>query len=187
MLDTEGRSRLSRTLAEHTAGLARRFSDRIVVVTADPDVRAWAVAFELEALADPGDGLDGAAGAAVRLAREVGRPWMILHADLPALATADLPALWSARPADGFVIAPSHDGGTPAIGGAGSVPFSYGPGSFHRHLAAIAPFPHAVVVRDGLAIDLDLPADLEPARWWDRMAWIRDLVGETALGAAGKR
>ena len=41
--------------------------------------------------------------------------------------------------------------------------FAYGPGSFHRHLAAVSGGPVRVVVATATALDLDTPDDLAAA------------------------
>ncbi|NND85055.1 MAG: hypothetical protein HKN46_07900, partial [Acidimicrobiia bacterium] len=72
----------------------------------------------------------------------------------------------------GAVIAPSWDGGTSLLGGRGERAFSYGRGSFHTHLRAT---PAAkVLVRPGLSLDLDTPADYQ--------AWLRWSGGVRAGG-----
>ncbi|HZD03689.1 MAG TPA: hypothetical protein VE173_02190, partial [Longimicrobiales bacterium] len=57
------------------------------------------------------------------------------------------------------------------IGGHGPTSFSYGPGSFRRHLPRL-PRPR-VIVRLGLALDLDGPIDLEAARGHPHGQWLR--------------
>ncbi len=72
----------------------------------------------------------------------------------------------------GQVIGPSRDGGTNALAASGpAIDFSYGPGSFHRHVHVMD--RPEVVVRTGLALDLDNPDDLAHARrsspWLDEL------------------
>jgi 2-phospho-L-lactate/phosphoenolpyruvate guanylyltransferase len=98
----------------------------------------------------------------------------VLHADLPLLAARDLTESWRAS-VGRTVIAPAHDGGTSLLAGTGPFPFSYGPGSFHRHLRA-APGA-AVVVRPGLALDLDTVGDLRVALGLGAGAWLSGHVG----------
>jgi len=95
-------------------------------------------------------------------AARLGLRWAVIHADLPLVTVEDLAAFFGAM-AGGAAIAPSHDGGTNVIGaGLAEFRFQYGPGSFHRHLAAV---PGArVVCRPNLALDLDTPRDLERAQ-----------------------
>ena len=72
------------------------------------------------------------------------------------------------------VIAPSHDGGTSALGATGHLDFHYGVGSFHRHLRQ-APRA-AVIVRPGLAFDLDTVDDLDAVLRHPRGNWIEMLL-----------
>jgi 2-phospho-L-lactate guanylyltransferase (CobY/MobA/RfbA family) len=86
----------------------------------------------------------------------------------------DLVAAWAAL-GPGPVIAPSHDGGTSLVAGHTRFPFTYGPGSFHRHVAAataVSASPAAIVVRPGLALDLDTAEDLAVAGTLPAGAWI---------------
>lgn len=168
-VDPAGREALARALASHTAAAAAEAGAAPSIVTSAPEVRRWAEAEGYEAVAEPlGGGLDGAAQPAVLHA--AGRPWLIIHADLPCLipeeAAAALEWLGSGR----RVLAPSYDGGTSALGGRGPFRFSYGPASFHRHLYA-GP-PPAVLRSLGFALDIDRPADLEAAVRHPRGAWL---------------
>ena len=156
-LDVETRRRLARRLAGRVVTAGRDAGCVVVVVTDDPDVAAWARSSDLEVL-DPGaPGLDAAARALVERAGD--EPWLVLHADLPAIDAADVAAVGEDPPA----IAPSLDGGTSAISGRGPFPFAYGDGSFARHLARLGATAR-VVVRPGLAFDLDRPRHLAAAR-----------------------
>ncbi len=154
ILDGPARSRLGISIAARTLGVVAKVG-RSAVITGDAGVGDWAAALGHAVIWELPGGLDGAARALVASAG--GHPWLLVHADLPRLSEADLHAAVLALTVDGAVIAPSSDGGTSLIGGSGNVPFSFGPGSFQRHLAAM---PHArVLVRPGLALDLDTPAD----------------------------
>jgi 2-phospho-L-lactate guanylyltransferase len=170
---TDAKARLAPVLGpDERAALARRMADRVidaahpldvVVVTSAPEVRAWAAARSLEVVDDPGT-LDSAADAGRELLRQ--RDYtraVIAHGDLPRarslLPLADDPA------AGEVALVPCHRGdGTNVL----SVPtetdfvFSYGPGSFRRHLAEAERLGLAVrVVRaPDLMIDVDTPEDL---------------------------
>jgi 2-phospho-L-lactate/phosphoenolpyruvate guanylyltransferase len=154
--DTE-RSRLLRHLAEQAIEAARGAGANPSVITADAEVSAWAASTGSSVVIDPGGGLDSAASAGVAAAAP--HPWVVVHGDLPWVTAADLGAMLEAiayRP----VLAPSKDGGTSAVASAQPwFPFRYGPGSFHRHLAVLRGRA-TVVVRPGLAIDIDRPTDL---------------------------
>jgi 2-phospho-L-lactate guanylyltransferase len=157
VLDDEARTGLMLRLAEHTVGVIRRAKLPVLVVSSDPAVTVWGAAHaELVVPEPPEGGLDAAALAGVAA---VSGSWMVVHADLPALTTADV--VVAAQLADrGAVIAPSRDGGTSLIGGnEDPIPFSYGPGSFRRHLSA-ARGQATILLRRGLALDLDRPWDL---------------------------
>jgi len=157
VLDDEARTSLMRRLAEHTLGAIDRAGVPALVVSSDPEVAAWGTANAVRVVEEPLEGgLDAAALAGVAA---VSGPWMVVHADLPALTTADV--VVAAQLADrGAVIAPSRDGGTSLMGGnEDPVPFSYGPGSFRRHLSA-SRGEATILVRRGLALDLDRPWDL---------------------------
>ena len=94
---------------------------------------------------------------------------VVLHGDLPNLAADDVAALIDAAAGGPAVaIAPDRLGtGTNglALRPPGVIGFRFGAGSFaaHRAEAQTAGVDPAVVVRPGLAFDLDTPEDL--ARW----------------------
>lgn len=157
-LEPAARRRIGRKLANRVIGAAGEAGLVITVVTSDADVVRWAHDRNIHSLAEPvPGGLDRAAEAAI--ASTESGCWLIVHADLPAVASSDLRAA-AALVEERAVLAPSHDGGTSLIGSRGSTfPFRYGPGSFRRHLAALHG-QAAVLVRPGLALDLDRRWDL---------------------------
>ena len=178
----ERRADLARALASRTAGAAASAGAPPVIVASAPEVRDWAEAEGYEAVDELfGGGLDGAARAAVR--RAAGRPWLILHADLPCLTPEEVGGALDLLRAGRRVLAPSYDGGTSALGGCGPFPFSYGPASFHRHLHA-GP-PPAVLCSLGFALDVDRPPDLEAAARHPRGAWLRNFLRSGAGGRVG--
>ena len=173
ILSAAQRSRVGKAVAAHTVEAAVKTGASTAVVTADHGVAAWArhrgveVIYEVPEL---GTGLNGAARAAAAHAAGLNRPWIVLHADLPLLESSHLAgpiaALVTGRP----VLAPSYDGGTTLLGSTGSTfEFSYGAGSFHRHLAA-AGTDALVVTATGLMLDLDDPRDLLAAQ--DGRDWL---------------
>jgi 2-phospho-L-lactate guanylyltransferase (CobY/MobA/RfbA family) len=85
----------------------------------------------------------------------------VIHADLPLVTTADLEAVTAPVAAGRDVIAPSSDGGTSVLSSARPIRFSYGPASFHRHLARLD--DPVIVTRTGLLHDLDTPRDYRSA------------------------
>jgi 2-phospho-L-lactate guanylyltransferase len=91
---------------------------------------------------------------------------LVLPTDLPWLAVSDVRAMLANDP-DGpsAVIAPDrHESGTNALWmrPPGLLPFSFGPGSFRRHLAlaASAGIRARICRLPGLSLDVDVPEDL---------------------------
>lgn len=156
VLDAEERSRLGMSIAERTVSLASQHATT-VVLTGDSEVVLWAARLGFGSVPEGEPSLDSAAHSLVAYA--AGRPWMILHADLPHLTDEDLRVAVDLMGSDTTLIAPSWDGGTSMLASTGEFPFSYASGSFHRHLAE-RPWAH-VITRPGLSMDLDTPVDLE--------------------------
>jgi len=155
VLSPKRRAELSRALCAVAAAAAHNAELNIVVISSSPDVVNWADGHELAVWSDPGSGLSAAASTAVT--RMGPDPWMVLHADLPLVTAAALRRV-AETCEDAPVLVPSHDGGTNVIASRGPFPFSYGPGSFHRHFAAV---PDALIVSTAeLSIDIDSPAQL---------------------------
>ncbi len=160
VLDASQRSDLSRRLGAGVVAAATDAGLAVVVVTSDDEVTQWADDLDLGTCDDPGTGLSGAANAGI--ARAGDTPWLVVHADLP-LATSHALAHAARASETSTVLVPSHDGGTTVIGGHGSFPFSYGIGSFRRHLA-LAPSA-TVIVSAALSIDIDAPRHLASFPW----------------------
>ncbi len=170
-LDPTARALLARALASRTARVVERAGPAPLIVSSSPEVREWAATRNLRVLADPpGGGLDGAAAEAVRYA--AGRPWLILHSDLPCLRAVEVCRALELVRAGGHVVAFSYDGGTSALGGSGPYPFSYGVASFHRHLHS-GHLP-VVLASLGFILDIDRPADLFAAARHPRGAWLTE-------------
>ena len=161
ILGNAERAALMRQLAMHTVDTIRYSGIRTIVVSSDPEVAAWSAERADSVVPEPPPGgLNAAARAGVAV---VDGPWIVVHADLPALSGPDIAAA-AQHAARGMVLAPSRDGGTSLIGGTGGTfPFDYGPGSFRRHLSATRGRA-SILVRPGLALDLDRPWDLEALR-----------------------
>ncbi len=176
VLGAETRAMLGRALADHTVAVTSAAGAEPVVVAGDEEVLAWARRRDVATITSP-PGLDAAARAALRDSGT--RPWAVLHADLPLLGPADLVEPFAAVAAGRAVLAPSSDGGTSLLAGAPT--FSYGPGSFHRHLALLRHLDPLVVARPGLLLDLDGPADLAAAVRHPRGRWLVDVVGSLRL------
>ena len=153
------------------AALARSMAERVLhsagdlpaaVVCDDRDVAAWARNLGVLVIWEPGRGLNGAVAAGVAFLAGAG-------VDQVVVAAGDLPLaddLGWVTEFDGITIVPDrrHDG-TNVIAVPTSKPFgfSYGPGSFSRHLAEARTLDVGVrvVYASPLGWDVDLPADLE--------------------------
>lgn len=186
--DDRSRRELGMAVAERVLTAARATGADVAVVTADDEVECWARSLGVAVIADePGGGLNGAARAAALAAVREGHAWLIVHADLPLLAVDDVYALLEPLEKGRPVIAPSYDAGTSAIGAGEVIRFAFGPGSFHKHVARLAGGPTRVVVRPGLALDLDHPDDYAVAVRRESGAWIGRLPGVTSQGSGGGR
>ncbi len=174
-LSVDTRVALGAAFALHTADLAAASGMIPLIVAGDQEVAEWALIRGIPTVEDPGVDLSAAAAAGVDWAIAAGSLWLVLHSDLPLLDVGELAVLQQALEQFGAAIAPSSDSGTSALGGSEPFRFTYGPGSFHRHLARM---PQAVVVaRTGLLHDVDSPADLVSARNHPRGAWLGAITG----------
>lgn len=160
MTDNDRRE-LGKRLAIHVTAAVVEVGLTPHIVTSDPDVVDWAAVGSYPVIPDPGSGLDDAARAGVAGSLERHETWLVVHSDLPLLTSNEVRRLTEVLDDNRSVIAPSSDGGTSAIGSRGPFVFSYGPGSFHRHLPRLkAP---AVIASTGLLLDVDSPNDLRVA------------------------
>ncbi len=157
-LPADRRAALMLRLAGRTTAALRGAGVDVVVVTGDATVREWASQQSFRVVNEPNPpGLDAAAAAGLDAVRG---PWLVVHADLPLITDEDVVAAQRALAPNTHVLEPSHDGGTSLIAGSTpAFPFSYGVGSFYRHLAAVP--DAAVLIRPGLALDLDRASDLD--------------------------
>jgi 2-phospho-L-lactate guanylyltransferase len=158
------RERLVRLMLEDVLAAVAPFTAQagLAVLSADEDLPLGGV----ERLPDRGFGVNASVAAAARLleARGVER-LVVLGADLPELASADVAALLAAAERAAFVLAPDAAGtGSNALvlGPPTLVAPSFGPGSRERHLALAraAGIEPSVLERPGLAHDVDEPRDL---------------------------
>ncbi len=148
---------------------ATRAAD-VVVVSADPVVRAGAEALGARTVDDPGAGLDAAAGTGLA-ALGAHRPRAVLLADVPCLRPGDLDAALAAAGAHPAAVVPDAGGdGTVLLtrGPGPARPTRFGPGSAAAHEAATG--------WGAVRLDLDLP---RLRRDVDTPA---DLAGALALG-----
>ena len=180
VLSPRTRRLLSLEMAARVVGAIEEAGARPLVLAADRVVMEWACEKGWEGIRDRAPSLNAAAAGAVAEATRRKAGWMIVHADLPLLTTADLRGSMAAVGSGNWVLAPSSDGGTPLIGGSGDphFGFAYGEGSFHRHLARLRRRSPRVVFRPGLALDLDRPSDLAAALSHPRGRWLADWVSE---------
>ena len=170
VLDHDERIALARTLLVRVLEVAQQAGDDVVVISPAAELEPIVVKAGARLAVQRGMGLNAGLDQAREAAEVDGvERLVVLHGDLPNLAADDVAALMEAA-ADGpaVVIAPDRLGtGTNglALSPPGIISFRFGAGSFaaHRAEAETAGVDPAVVVRPGLAFDLDTPQDL--ARW----------------------
>lgn len=147
-LDPDHRRELARSMATHVVGSASPVP--VAVVCDDPVVAEWVEEVGARLIWTPGTGLNGAVTEGVRVLGTDGFEQVIVaHGDLPLSTGFDAFQTWP-----GVTIAPDRHGtGTNVLAvrpGTG-FEFSYGTGSFKRHVR------EAVRLRRGLRIVLSLP------------------------------
>ncbi|GAC1537077.1 MAG: hypothetical protein NVS3B12_20720 [Acidimicrobiales bacterium] len=153
------RAALARTMAAGVISAARPLP--VAVVCDDREVAGWARSMDALVIWEPGRGLNGAVEAGIAQLADAGVERVVVaHADLPMAA-----GLAALAAGNGVVLVPdrSRDGTNVAV-----VParvefrFSYGPGSFARHLleADRLGLPASVIDDPLLAFDVDWPDDL---------------------------
>ena len=159
-LDDASRAALARHMAAVVVAAAGSLP--VAVVCDDEVVADWARSVGAEVFWRPERGLNGAVADGVSrfASRGVARV-VVAHADLPL--AEDL--AWVAE-FDGVTLVPDRrDNGTNVIcvPSAAGYRFSYGPGSFRRHLAEAErlDLPVRVVREERLGWDVDLPVDLD--------------------------
>lgn len=160
-LDAKARAGLATAMATHVLDTLGRCPSVGSIMVLAPARPAFASA-SIDWIADRGRGLNRELAAAIDAA-QAGRVFVI-HADLPLLDAGDIAALLDAALAAGAAIAPDHARtGTNALAlvdPPGLMP-AFGPDSFALHRALL---PHvALVERQGLALDIDTPDDLDRA------------------------
>lgn len=148
VLGPEERINLVRSLFEHVLGVTMEIGLRVIVLTpTDIDVPDG-----VEVWKDEVPGLNRAVGAA---ARSIGTPLLVVHADLPLLATSDLERVLSSD-AD-VVIARAHDGGTNGLLLRRPLATAFGPDSASAHAVSArgARLRAEVIDIPGFAEDID--------------------------------
>jgi 2-phospho-L-lactate/phosphoenolpyruvate guanylyltransferase len=172
ILSPEAREALVRQSAASVLRTAARslVFDTVLVVSADPQVLAWASRCDAPVLALPQPeelpGLNGAVEAGRRWARDHGADRIVsLFADLPLLTVEDVQRI-AGRP-EPLVLGPDRSGeGTNALllritGEGARFRFAFGEGSLARHEAEARRLK-LNAARDagiGIAFDLDTPQD----------------------------
>lgn len=161
-LAPERRERLAREMASRVVASAGALP--VAVVCDDQEVAAWARSMGALVVWEPGRGLNGAVDEGVRRLGALGAGTVIVAAgDLPLARDLSWVATFQ-----GVTIVPDRRGdgtnviGVPSCAGFG---FSYGPGSFSRHVgeARRLDLPLRVVRDIPLGWDVDLPEDLAGA------------------------
>jgi 2-phospho-L-lactate guanylyltransferase len=171
-LTPEERVALVQQLLERTLEVLRQVPAiaEIVVATSDPGVGTWARRAGNRVLREVGEpDLNDALAVATRSAQaHQVQVVLIVHADLPRVTPADLEAMvaLAAGGAPVVVVAPDRHGrGTNALLCAppGLIEYRFGEDSFARHCAQAqaAGARLEICSTPGLALDLDVPEDLE--------------------------
>lgn len=188
VLCAETRRTLSLKMAARVLKAIAEAGGRPLVLAADQAVMDWAERKGWEAIPDREPSLNAAAGGAVEMAARLDIAWMVVHADLPLLTSADIAVAMEIVKSGEWALSPSSDGGTSLIGGPGGAgfDFSYGEASFHRHLGRLRHSFPQVVYRLGFALDLDRPSDLGAALSHSRGRWLAGWLAEPEVKALHK-
>lgn len=166
-LDAPQRAALARELAAGVLAAAAPLPTW--VVCDDDDVAAFALTAGAGVIRQPAPGLNpGVQHAVDQLAAAGHEVVLVAHADLPS--PGGLGAVAAASSAERvLLVADRHGEGTNvlAVPAASGFRFAYGPGSAaaHRAEAARLGLPVLEVADEGLGWDVDLPDDLDAARW----------------------
>ena len=167
MLGPRGRSQLARRMLGHVLEVARSVPaiDTVLVVSPERD----SIPSDVMVLRDPGVNLNAAFETGRRAALAAGaNGLLLLPADLPLLAGADLEQLLDAGRTAGVAIACDRNGsGTNglylSLERGARMRFAFGPGSRERHefAARACGLVAQTVASRGLQADIDTPADYE--------------------------
>lgn len=156
--------------------------DSVAVMTPEPRL----VDAPVLCLDDPGNGLNAALShVAMRLAGLGATELVVIHGDVPKVTGADIDALVTAGRRTGLALAPDRHGlGTNAlfVGLSGGFEFRFGEHSLmlHQQQARLQRLSPTLVVRPGLAFDVDRPEELQQLLrcGGERYAFINQLVGQ---------
>ncbi len=171
VLSPAQRQELAETMFRHVLHVVNNVPQIMGTLVVSRDGRALSIAREYGARTVQESGTPELNSALMRATQVVAR-WrgsgvLILPADLPVIAEADLGGILElAQHNPSVVIATDeHEDGTNAmlIRPPGLIPYAYGAGSFYRHveLARKAGADVHVYQSKRLALDIDVPADLE--------------------------
>jgi len=158
-VDPSERQRLARAMATHVVSVAAPLP--VAIVCEDDEVAEWCASVGARLIWTPGTGLNGAVQEGVEALRQLGfKRVIVAHSDLPLAANFTELASWC-----GVTLVPDrHRRGSNVI----AVPadagfrFSYGTGSYPRHIAEAVRVGRGVriVHQERLAWDVDFPTDL---------------------------
>lgn len=190
ILSPEERSELAEGMLRHVLGVVRQVPQVAGTLVISRDSKAHAVAREMGAYTVMESGTPELNSALMRATQVVGS-WkggavLILPADLPFIAAEDVSALVQmGKNMNTVVIATDDEGdGTNAmlVRPPGLLHYSYGPGSFRRHIAEAESLGATVKVYESprMALDIDMPEDLAKYR-------ALSAAGETPPMFAAKR
>ena len=167
-LSASERADLARLMASHVVSVAAPFE--VFVVCDDTEVKEWARGLGVSVVMCPGVGLNRAVAQGVQHLQQQGFARAIIaHGDLPfasGFARFAGEAEGSSEKAVAYIAPDRWESGTNVL----SIPadtdfaFSYGPGSFGRHVEEARCLGFKVeICRDAdLGWDIDLPRDLKP-------------------------
>ncbi len=157
VLGASERRALVRTMFEHVVSVLDACGLHVVALSPHPLPDT-----QIETWTDAASGLNAALDDATRRA---GTPVLIVHADLPLVATDDIEAILST---DGdVVVARARDGGTNALLMRTRIRCAFGTSSALAHAARAraAGLRVHVLDRPGLALDVDDDASLTASAW----------------------
>ena len=171
VLSEEERTLLNYSMLSKTLQVLRQVPDidTTLVISRDPAALSLARAFKARTVQEDGT---PELNTAIRRATIVAQAYsvksvLVIPADLPLISSADICTFLSnqGHPPE-IIIAPDRrEDGTNAlfISPPGLIEYSYGPGSFHRHLHQAESFniKHTICRLSSFGLDLDLPEDLE--------------------------
>ncbi len=171
VLNPEQRQQLAEMMFRHVLQVVREVPQVIGTLVISRDTKALAIAREYNARTVQESGAPEL-NAALTRATQVVAGWrgdavLVLPADLPLVTAEDISSVVAlGRDPFSVVIATDQEqDGTNAllIRPPGLIHFAFGPGSFHRHvqLAREAAVEPKVYRSDRLALDIDLPVDLD--------------------------